>query len=69
MQTLTMTIYFMILPSVFLVNDYDIKSQIAESNWYGSILTFFHCNYIKSEDSLEETSEPASGASENIRDE
>ena len=64
-----MTIYFMILPSVFLVNDYDIKSQIAESNWYGSILTFFHCNYIKSEDSHEETSEPASGASENIRDE
>ena len=69
MQALTMVVYFLLLPSVFLANDFDIKSKIAESDWYGTILTFFHCNYIKSEDSNEETSEPASGASENIRDE
>ena len=68
MQTLTMTIYFMILPSVYFINDYDIKSKIAESIWYGSVLTFFHCNYTKSEDSLEETSDPASRASENNQD-
>ena len=64
MQALTMIVYFVLLPSVFLVNDFDIKSKIAESNWYGTILTFFHCNYIKSEDSHSENSHGESIASE-----
>ena len=56
MQTLTIAIYFIILPSVFLANDFDTKSQIAESKWYGTILTIFHCNYIKSGDNHDESS-------------
>ena len=64
MQALTMIVYFVLLPSVFLVNDFDIKSRIAESNWYGTILTFFHCNYIKSEDNHSENSDGGSIASE-----
>ena len=46
MQTLTLIIYFVILPSVFLLNDFDVKSEIVESNWYSTVLTVFHCNYI-----------------------
>ena len=45
MQTLTLAIYFIILPSVFLLNDDEVKSDIVESNWYSTILTIFHCNY------------------------
>ena len=67
MQALTMTVYFVLLPSVFLANDYDIKSKIAESNWYGTILTFFHCNYIKSEENHRENSDGGSLASEQNR--
>ena len=55
MQTLTLIIYFVILPSVFLLNDFDVKSEIVDSNWYGTILTIFHCNYINIIDDSEET--------------
>ena len=57
MQTLTLIIYFVILPSVFLLNDYDVKSDIVDSNWYGNVLTIFHCNYINIIDDSEETDE------------
>ena len=55
MQTLTLLIYFIILPLVFLLNDFDMKSQIVESNWYGTMLTFFNCNYIKPMDNGEDS--------------
>ena len=55
MQTLTLIIYFVILPLVFLLNDFDVKSDIVDSNWYGTILTIFHCNYINIIDDSEET--------------
>ena len=67
MQALTMVVYFVLLPSVFLANDFDIKSKIAESDWYGTILTFFHCNYIKSEEIHRENSDVGSIASEKSR--
>ena len=67
MQTFTITIYFIILPSIFLVNDFDTKSQIAESNWYGTILTVFHCNYIKSEDIHEDNIDADRHSSEENR--
>ena len=57
MQTLTLTIYFVILPSVFLLNDFDVKSEIVESNWYSTVLTVFHCNYIHKIDDGEESNQ------------
>ena len=57
MQTLTLMIYFVILPSVFLLNDFDVKSKIVESNWYSTILTIFHCNYIHNIDDVEESNQ------------
>ena len=57
MQTITLTIYFIILPSVFLLNDFDVKSEIVESNWYSTILTIFHCNYIHNIDDGEESNQ------------
>ena len=67
MQTLTLIIYFVLLPSVFLINDFDIKSKIVESKWYNKILTFFHCNYIKSEENPTESNDGGSLASEQNR--
>ena len=53
MQTLTLFIYFVLLPSIFLLNDYDTKSVIVESSLYITILTVFHCNYNSSEETDE----------------
>ena len=53
MQTLTLFIYLVVLPSIFLLNDDDTKSGIVESNLYKTILTIFHCNYNKSEETEE----------------
>ena len=54
MQTLTLMIYFVILPSVMLISDFEMRTTIVESNWYGTVLTFFNCNYIKSINNDEE---------------
>ena len=48
MQTLTLIIYFILLPLVILLNDYDIKSTIVDSHTYEKILDMFHCNYNNS---------------------
>ena len=48
MQTISMIIYFILLPVVFLLNDFDIKSAIADSHKYEKILDMFHCNYSNS---------------------
>ena len=54
MQTLTLIIYFVILPFVFLIGDFNIRTNIVTSNWYGTVLTFFNCNYVKPIDNDEE---------------
>ena len=56
MQTLTLIIYFILLPLVFLLNDFDIKSTIADSHTYEKILNMFHCNYTNSIDGNAENS-------------
>ena len=38
MQTFTFFVYFVIVPSVFLVNDPYIKGVIVESRWYIKLL-------------------------------
>ena len=50
MQTLTLIIYFILLPLVLLLNDFDIKSTITDSPTYEKILNMFHCNYNNSID-------------------
>ena len=57
MQTLTLFIYLVLLPSIFLLNDHDTKSVIVESNLYKTILTVFHCNYNSSEETDEAINE------------
>ena len=47
MQTITLIIYFVILPAIFLLNDYDVKSAIVVSIWYQKILKMFQCDYSK----------------------
>ena len=43
-----MILYFILLPVVFLINDFDVKSAIAESPSYEKILDTFNCNYTTS---------------------
>ena len=54
MQTFTFFVYFVMVPSVFLVNDPYIKGVIVESKWYIWLLDFFSL-----EDTFEELSEEA----------
>ena len=56
MQTITLIIYFILLPFVFLLNDFDIKSTIVDSQTYEKILNMFHCNYTNSIDGNAENS-------------
>ena len=42
MQTLTFFCYFVLLPSILLINDSDKKGYIIESKWYASFLSIFH---------------------------
>ena len=41
MQTFTFFVYFVMVPSVFLVNDPYIKGIIIESSWYIKLLDMF----------------------------
>ena len=41
MQTFTFLVYFVIVPSVFLVNDPHIKGVIIENKWYIKLLDLF----------------------------
>ena len=50
MQTLTLVIYFIFIPSVFLLNDFDTKSKIVDSSWYQTFLASCKCNYIEAID-------------------
>ena len=65
MQSLTLVIYFIVLPTVFLINDSDVKSSIVASNWYDRILTIFHCNYVKPNDNDTENSSIHNASVEN----
>ena len=52
LQTLTIIIYFNILPCVFLINDFDVKTNIASSSYYIMILEAFNCHrsYSRNDD-------------------
>ena len=47
LQTLTNLVYFVIIPSLLLINDTDLKAQFAESNWYDKLLSKINCQYIE----------------------
>ena len=40
-QTLTFFLYFVIVPSIYLINDSEFKSKIIDTNWYISFLNLF----------------------------
>ena len=42
MQTLTFFCYFVLVPSILLINDSDKKGYIIESKWYVTFLSIFH---------------------------
>ena len=46
LQTLTIIVYFNILPCVFLANISDSKDWAAESPWYEKFLKMFNCQYM-----------------------
>ena len=51
MQTLTLVVYFNILPCVFLIKDSsELKINILDSSWYDKILNMFCCHYNKKDD-------------------
>ena len=53
MQTLTLVVYFNILPCVFLIKDSsELKINILDSSWYNHILVMFCCQYNKEEDDV-----------------
>ena len=48
LQTLTISVYFIFLPCVFLINNTKFKKQVAESDWYNKFLTIFNWQYKQS---------------------
>ena len=45
LQTLTIVVYFNILPCVFLTNAPEFKNWATENPWYGKFLEVFNCQY------------------------
>ena len=53
MQTLTLVVYFNILPCIFLLKDSsELKINILDSNWYDELLVMFCCHYSKKDDDV-----------------
>ena len=46
LQTLTLIVYFIALPSTFLLNGNDVKDQIVDSNFYISFIGSFKGNKV-----------------------
>ena len=44
LQIITVFIYFVLLPCIFLINDSDLKADIAENYYYISVLRLFRCD-------------------------
>ena len=47
MQTVTLVIYFNILPCVYLINELHFKLKIVDSIWYTKFLNFVNWQYTK----------------------
>ena len=53
MQTLTLVVYFNILPCVFLIKDSsELKINILDSSWYTHILVMFCCHYNRKDEDV-----------------
>ena len=53
MQTLSVMIYFNILPSILILNDTNFKNVIVDSQWYDHFLKGFGCQYKTQRDAEE----------------
>ena len=47
LQTFTNFFYFVLVPSVLLINDTDKKGRFAESEWYVGFLSKINCQYTE----------------------
>ena len=55
LQTFTHFLWFNVLPCTFLINDDELKANIAESDYYRMVLKTFNCeNYKKNTKSIED---------------
>ena len=52
-QTLTFFLYFVIVPSTYLINDSELKSKIIDTNWYIAFLNLF--DWVFGKELVEET--------------
>ena len=50
MQTLSLILYFIVLPCIILINDTNVKAQLSDTDCYIKILTMFNCQYSNSND-------------------
>ena len=57
MQTLSVMIYFNILPSILILNDTNFKNVIVDSQWYDHFLKGFGCHYKTQRNAEENNSE------------
>ena len=57
MQTLSVMIYFNILPSILILNDTNLKNVIVDSQWYDHFLKGFGCHYKTQRDAEENDNE------------
>ena len=46
LNTISLFIEFVVLPSIFLINDSDLKAQMMETTWYNNFLNIFNWQYI-----------------------
>ena len=70
LQTLTNILYFIAVPSVLLINDFDLKTKITESFWYSSLLGFFNWSYDEQDekDDAEQSEIPRLDVEQNIQE-
>ena len=54
LQTLTNLFYFVLIPSLLLINDTDLKGRLSESDWYDNFLTKINCQYVEHDDAKKE---------------
>jgi hypothetical protein len=61
LQTFTFILYFVLVPSIFLINDPHFKGVIIESKWYATFLNIFSCFQTNTEQEFSDISENQEG--------
>ena len=69
LQAVTVFIFFDVLPCIFLINDSDLKADMAESSFYINVLRMFKCEGNPSIDTTAESVDRNNPIPANIRNE